>query len=183
MLMHPALCLPIAAALLWVVFSDLLYRKIPNWLVLALLCVWLLQPLYILASGTTGAVGHLSLATYYWQPLPAALAVLCIGYGLFAIGRVGAGDVKLMAILTLLAGDQQLVFLIITSLAGGVLALTLPVLSLVEQTLAHVVMRMSTFIPGYTPATPVILQAQSEYPKGIPYGIAIAIGAACIMGR
>lgn len=164
------------AALVWVVVSDLLYRRIPNRLVLLLLAVWLLHPLLALFGLGPWAAG-IEWGAWVGWPLLAAALVLAFGYGLFLINRVGAGDVKLMAVLMLWAGDHGLVFLMVTSLAGGVLALALPVLNMIELTLAHGVVRLGTRLPGRDVPMPLILG--KNRPVGIPYGLAIAAGAAC----
>ncbi|PWF21469.1 A24 family peptidase [Corticimicrobacter populi] len=167
------------AALAWVVLSDLLYRRIPNRLVLLLLAVWLLHPLLALFGQGPWAAG-IEWGAWLGWPLLSAVLVLVFGYGLFLINRVGAGDVKLMAVLMLWAGDHGLIFLMVTSLAGGVLALALPLLNMIELTLAHGMVRLGARLPGRNPPLPLILG--NNRPAGIPYGLAIAAGAACTFG-
>lgn len=165
----------LSAALIWVVFSDLLYRRIGNWLVLGLLGLWLAGPAWRLCQGneavwSEGAASGL---------LTAAL-VLLVGLGLFVVRWVGAGDVKLVAVLSLWFGDQALSFLLITSMTGGLLALGLPLLRMLELLLAQAVLRCSQGLALYWPRllipVPVVLSA--SVPQGIPYGLAIAAGAA-----
>ena len=53
-----------------------------------------------------------------------AAAVFVVGLGLFARELIGGGDVKLLAALSLWAGPEQFVwFMLVTTLAGGVLSL------------------------------------------------------------
>ncbi len=157
-------------ALLWVVFSDLLYRRIANRLVLMLLALW-----------TVGVLQqwHAGLAPALWRQaapgLLAAALVLLLGYLLFAMRWVGAGDVKLMAVLCLWMGEQSFAFLIVTSLCGGMLALGLPLLRSIETMLALLLVRLQSMLPGGPWPLPMALREQSL--PGIPYGLAIAAGA------
>ncbi|RZT39394.1 A24 family peptidase [Cupriavidus agavae] len=161
--------------LVWVVFSDLLYRRIANHLVLALLAGWAL---------------HLGwMAWHDAGPLPwpaigrgaaAAGIVLVLGYGLFAMRWVGAGDVKLVAVLCLWLGNEVSAFLVVTSLAGGVLALGMPVLRATELFLARRVEQLGGWLRRPFP-TPMALRSHAL--SGIPYGFAIAAGAAFVLYR
>lgn len=153
-------------ALLWVVFSDLLYRRIANRLVVTLLSLWALGVIVLLRAGYADTVWNEA-----GPGLLAAVLVLVLGYLLFAMHWVGAGDVKLMAVLCLWTGDQSFAFLIVTSLCGGMLALALPLLRHLETMLALLVVRL----PGGPWPVPMALRDQS--PPGIPYGLAIAAGA------
>jgi prepilin peptidase CpaA len=131
-------------ALLWVVFSDLIYRRIANWLIVALLLLWLLSSGWLAWHGmlTWSAIG---------SSLLAAALVLILGYVLFAMRWMGAGDVKLMAVLCLWLGPPlALAFARLTELLG----LT---------------------------SWPRPMALQEHAVPGIPYGIAIALGAAFVM--
>jgi len=175
-----AVTLFLSVVLIWVVFSDLLYRRIGNWLVLGLLVPWGAGLAWSLCYGdaavwSKGAVSGL---------LTAAL-VLLVGLGLFVVRWVGAGDVKLVAVLSLWFGDQALHFLLITSMTGGLLALVLPFLRVFELWLARAVLRLSQGLALYWPRllVPVPVVLGNSAPQGIPYGLAIAAGAACILLR
>ena len=100
-----------------------------------------------------------------WQNLVVFLGLLLVGMPMFAAGKLGGGDVKLLAAAGLwfdFAG--ALWMLIAVALAGGVLALVVLVLRAFgwsEQLRARVVLLR---------------------PKGgIPYGVAIAAGAIIAM--
>lgn len=164
-------------ALLFVCCSDLLYRRIHNLTVLLLLALWLILPLCApFGFGPWGGLGNGELLERIARGLLGAMLVLLVGYGLFCLGRVGAGDVKLMAVTCLWMGQgNQMTFLIVTALAGGLLALALPMLAMLEGGLAQRWQRLATRYPSLRIATPTVLTAQR--PPGIPYGLAIAAGA------
>ena len=108
-------CLLFVAAMAHVIATDLLHRRIRNWLVGGM------------------AAGYLPLALAAGLPvsemaagLVAALLVFAAGFVCFAAGWVGGGDAKLAPVCVLwLGADQALAFLALTSLFGGVLALAL----------------------------------------------------------
>jgi Flp pilus assembly protein protease CpaA len=92
---------------------DLRERRIPNWLTGG---VAALYPLYVLASPMPVASLGMALAV--------ATAVFLFGLVLFARQLIGGGDVKLIAAVTLWTGlDHLALFALVTSLAGGGLAL------------------------------------------------------------
>jgi prepilin peptidase CpaA len=97
--------------------GDLTTMRIPNRLVLAMLVGYaMLAPL----AGFSISQLALGLAT--------ACIVFFLAFGAFAMGWMGGGDVKLMAVAALWLGLPQLAaFLLWTSLAGAVLTLSLMV--------------------------------------------------------
>ncbi len=106
-------CLLFFAAMLHVIVTDLRHRRIRNWLVAALAAVY--APL-ALACGLPG--------TEIGFALVAALLVFAAGFGAFAAGWVGGGDVKLASVVALwLGAGLTLPFIIYASLFGGALAL------------------------------------------------------------
>ena len=146
----------------------------PGWLSLLLVALYLLAAaedawrmrisnvtiVAILAGAVVAAI--LSGPTFaLWQNFAMFAGLLALGIPAFASGKLGGGDVKLMAV----SGawfdfDGGLLMLICTLLAGGVLALLillLRVLSWPEQIRNRI----------------AVLRAGS----GIPYGIAIATGS------
>jgi prepilin peptidase CpaA len=95
--------------------------------------------------------------------LAAAGIVLLTTGVLYAFGLLGAGDSKLMTAVALFAGLEHLVqFVLVTVIAGGVLALA----SLVVQQARIFAM----------------IRSRSDFGRGIPYGVAIAIAGAIVMG-
>lgn len=103
---------PTCAVLAVATFTDLRSRRIPNWLVLPFL------------------VAGVTVSAWFdgWHGLARSLEGLALGaaiYGLlFCLGGMGMGDVKLCAAIGAWVGPSQLVVaLVITGLAGGVIAL------------------------------------------------------------
>ena len=106
------LLLGLAALLALAALIDLRERRIPNWLTGS---VAALYPIYVLAS---------PLSVAWLGALAAASTVLLFGLVLFGRQLIGGGDVKLIAAMTLWAGlDHLALFALVTSLAGGGLAL------------------------------------------------------------
>jgi prepilin peptidase CpaA len=141
------LLLALAAILIVAAIIDVRTFTISNRLNLA---VALMAPLYWWAS-------HLPL----WPDAAAQVAIAIAVFGLFAIafyiGMMGGGDVKLAAALALWFSPQSTIrFLVVTSLAGGVL--TLGVLALHRA-------------------------RRREGRPEVPYGVAIAFGALVILAQ
>jgi len=163
-------------ALCWVICSDLLYRRIHNLLVVLLLLVWCALPLFALLDlGPWARLSGAALLEQTGVALFGAALVLAVGFMLFNLGQVGAGDVKLMSVLCLWSAGNQMAFLIVTALAGGILALAMPLLAPLEQATALLWQRFALRWPALGIATPTVLT--SERPQGLPYGLAIATGA------
>jgi len=161
-----------------VVFSDLFYRKIHNRLILFLVLMVLGNgALFFVGLGSYASLSlHHAVLNMGWS-LVGAVAVLCIGFGLFTIGQMGAGDVKLMAVLCLLVGgENQVSFLLITALAGGVLALCMPFVRVVEVVGAKWILQLATTLPRLRIPVPQAAYTQPNS-AGMPYGLAISAGA------
>lgn len=98
------------------------------------------------------------------QHLLVFAVVLGLGYILFLKNLAGAGDIKLLAVLSLWAGPHYWGhFLFITALAGGILSLGIGVTALIRR-------RLSPDKQG---------PSLSKTP--IPYGVAIAVGGLCTL--
>jgi prepilin peptidase CpaA len=141
------LLLALAAILIVVAIIDVRTFTISNRLNLA---VALMAPLYWWAS-------HLPL----WPDAAAQVAIAVAVFGVFAIafyiGMMGGGDVKLAAALALWFSPQSTIrFLVVTSLAGGVLTLGVLVLHRARR---------------------------REGRPEVPYGVAIAFGALVILAQ
>lgn len=120
------------------------------------------------------AAGFLALALLSGMPFPdilshlgAGMLVLIIAFGCFAMGMVGGGDAKVAAAAGLWFGFGHLLnFLLYASLFGG--ALTLLLLQFRQWPL-----------PYQLAGQPWLLKLHAKE-TGIPYGIALAIGALMI---
>jgi len=90
---------------------DFLEQRIPNWIVLALAALFVVQ-----AIRHNGEVSWVNQAG-------TSLALLAIGLGLYAVGQLGAGDAKLMAAVGLWAGAFAVfAMLLLISISGAVFA-------------------------------------------------------------
>ncbi len=133
----------LAALLVAAAAQDVVQRRISNWLCLGVIIAAVAAAI---AVGPTWAL---------WQNGLVFLILLGLGTGLFAVGWLGGGDVKLLAALGLwvnLAAALPLVAIILIS--GGVLAL------------------LSILVRG---------GKGIRKSKGIPYGVAVAVGAGIIL--
>jgi prepilin peptidase CpaA len=132
--------------------SDFLTLRIPNILTIATALAFF--PMAFL----TGMPVEQAL----WQCV-AAIALLAVGFGLFAAGLFGGGDAKLLAAAALWFGWPELAhFLIYTALAGGVLAAAVAIWSAVHMDQE---IRGSTWIKRWMNVKP-----------SVPYGVAFAVG-------
>ena len=110
--MHSIAWWPTLTVLAIATFTDLRSRRIPNWLVLPFM------------------VCGLAVSTWQhgWSGLGHSLEGLALGavlYGILSfLGGMGMGDVKLVAAIGAWVGpDQLFVALVITAMAGGIMAL------------------------------------------------------------
>jgi prepilin peptidase CpaA len=141
-------CLVLAAAGIW----DVRIRKIPNWTILSLVCLFLAWQL------TIPPVRMLS-------SLEAALIMFVCSITLYAFHIVGAGDSKLVTVAALFIGFGHLPqFVLYMSVVGGALAL---------YTLAKQPTRVLVILQ---------MRGKARFDRGVPYGVAVAVaGIACLM--
>lgn len=136
----------LAIALLAAAFSDLRHRTIANWLNAA---IAIGAPLFWWASG-------LALWPDVALQLGIAAAAFALLAGLFAIGAMGGGDVKLLTALALWVPPMLFVqLLIVMALVGGVLTIFFSAW--------HIARRRRERL-------------------AIPYGLAIACGGLWVLG-
>jgi prepilin peptidase CpaA len=134
--------------LIWAAVSDVRARRIPNLCVLALIALFLPWAL----------LGDLADALSSGE---AALIVLIVTVILYAFKILGAGDSKLLTACALFAGMGYLPLLALgTVLAGGVIA-AISLASRPQRALAMFTLR-----------------GKGDYGRGVPYGVAVAVGAA-----
>jgi prepilin peptidase CpaA len=158
--------------------TDIEFRRLPNWLTSA---VAFLYSLFVMTSPTP--VDWVSACI---------VASLVFGFGFvtFSLQLLGGGDVKLMSGLALWAGPDHLVlFLIVTSLAGGFLAILAIIIrqadnlylggicSSISELIANKLDRLNFTALSRTTSKP----EQSEVADSLPYGVAIAAGGFAVI--
>jgi len=135
-----------------VCISDVRYRRIPNW---AIIAVALLFVPWAIAGGPDSTFSSFS----------AALVALLLGVTMYLFGLVGAGDSKLLAVCALFVGLAHLLqFLMLMAFAGGVLAIA----TLAIEPRRALVMFQT--------------RKMKDLESGRPYGEAIAIAAVGVVG-
>jgi prepilin peptidase CpaA len=140
---------------------DIRSRRIPNWLVITLAVL---------------GVCYCALMQSPWSGISRAALGIVIGFGLwipfYALGMLGAGDVKLFAAASgWLAPSQVLSAALVSALAGGVL-------SVIGLVLAHG-WGLATLRVAHGMRDPKILATPLAVPKGrrtLPYGLAMTVG-------
>lgn len=133
--------------------SDLMSMTIPNWIPAILLVGFtVLAPLIGLDLKTIGL---------HWA---IAAGVLAVGFGCFAMGWVGGGDVKFAAAIALWFDPMSvLTFVGGAALLGGVLTLLL-------LTFRRIILPLPIVRASWV--------ARLHHPdEGVPYGIALAVAA------
>ncbi len=135
----------VIAILIWAAATDLKDRRIPN-----------IQPLMVLGLFGILAIWRLQAGETFTAaaggPIVAALLVFGFCVVLFALKFMGGGDVKLIAVVALIAGPTlSASFLLFVAIAGGLVALV---------TLIH------------TRLKPLVTAG----PPKVPYGVAIMAG-------
>lgn len=98
----------LVCVLVFISWQDILFRVIPHGSLLLLLIIML--PLAVMQQ--------------IYPNFIAAISILFVGYLLFCFNVIGGGDVKLMALLSLLLSDSSLAaFLFMTACIGGLIAI------------------------------------------------------------
>lgn len=174
--MNDILLLVIAMLLLAASWIDIVSRRIPNSLVVAIAVLW------ITSSITTEFMDVI------WSILTAA-SVLGIGTLVWRLGWLGGGDVKLIAVLSLWAGPALTPeFLLAIGASGGVLAAAC--LAARRAPFAPLLAYLHVAIHRFVPATartvaatlPRRIAAGSNN-ETIPYGVAVAAGGCWLVHR
>jgi prepilin peptidase CpaA len=136
--------------------NDLFRMTISNWISLVLIAGFVLL-------ATFGGMSLHGIAMH----VTAGLAVLAVGFAAFALGWIGGGDAKLAAATALWLGfDHLLVYLVYAAVAG------IPLVLLIM------------FFRSW-PLPAMLLshewaQRLHDSKRGVPYGVALAIGALAI---
>lgn len=158
-----------AGLLIWAAVNDLRSYLIPNRVCLAVVALY---PVYLMA-------GFLGGMPVDWSSgILAAALIFAVGFGLFSVGLIGGGDVKLFSAIALWTGLSLLPLLvIIVGLAGGVLSIA------IVGGKAASLMRLPADIraTAYSTGRFALLRAAMQTPA--PYGAAIAFGGLFIIYR
>ncbi len=160
------LLVPLLAVLGWVAWKDLRERRIANRAVLAVLA---LLPVELLLLGGPQP---------WWSGPAAGALVLAVGLLAWRSGIVGGGDVKLAAALAALVGLSDLPeFLLVTALAGGLLAAAMLLAVRLAPLLAGLAARLLP-LPVAGRLAGFLLPDPAGRPASVPYGLALAAGGA-----
>ncbi|MGD9967752.1 MAG: prepilin peptidase [Hyphomonadaceae bacterium] len=140
-----------AGLLIYAACSDIARLIIPNWVSIALVALF---PVAAFVGGA--AIFDVGMHLLF------GLGVLAIGFVLFQFNVLGGGDAKLLAAVSVWTGMAAAIpFIVWTTVAGGMLALALLT--------ARQLIPAGSY-PGFVDH---LLKKQN----GIPYGVAIMIGA------
>lgn len=140
--------------------SDVASRRIPNAVSIIVLASFVVAG--VAAPDRVDIIGGV------WV----AAIVLSVGFIGFAFGKIGGGDVKLLAAVALWAGPAAAMdFLMITGLAGGGLA----ILYLLPE-IAHGMTWLRAVAERRIPSLQTIAVSTDVKAEGLPYGVAIAVG-------
>ena len=172
----------LAAWLLGAVWFDVRERRIPNKLVAGgMLCGLVLQTLAPHGSGLFefwwGGLGP-------WQALLGLAAGLALFMPLHLLRAVGAGDVKLLAMVGVWLGPWLLLgATLLTLLAGGLLAVVVMLATRSSrQVLGNVRTMLTTTLIGVHAGRLAALDAPTPSAVRLPYALAIAAGTLAQVG-
>lgn len=168
---------PLFVLLLLAVKCDVKNHRIPNLLVfcgagLGVLLNSVLPQGYGFISSLTGALG-------FWKALAGLGLGLTIMLPLYMLRALGAGDVKLMAMVGAFLGPNAIIgTILVTFIVGGVLTL---LVVLRNRTWGLLMNNLRTVLMGGFIKTAVLHQLPTIDPASVsagrlPYGIAIALG-------
>jgi prepilin peptidase CpaA len=156
-MLHTLSIFILPALMIFAAVSDCASLRIPNWL------TGLTAVAFFPMAWATG----MPLMEVAWHLL-AGFILFFAGYALFALRLFGGGDAKLMAAAGLWFGtSDSLNFLIMTAIAGGILALIVAAWSAFS---------LNWEISGSNRTLP-LRQRLGQWAPKVPYGIALAVGA------
>jgi len=140
--------------------TDVIYRRIPNVVTYTTIIFALL--VYYLNDGLSGFFFSLS-----------GMAIGCVFLVPYAMGGMGAGDVKLMCAVGAVLGPAHTgIALLFIALAGGVFAIGLMLYHRIfKETMSR--MLQPFVMPGYMRAQ---RNAKTDKKNSIPYAVAITAG-------
>lgn len=149
-------------AVFYAAVHDFMFYKIPNWLTLLIIIVFMLKSLVSIYMGAPFSI--------LVDPSISFVVVLLIGFILFSFKVYGAGDAKLMAACALWTSEINIYhFMILVTFSGGVLAITYiffknPLAFIRQLLLAKIVNKYGN--------VPLIIKNENM----VPYAVAIFAG-------
>jgi len=158
------ICLVIFSGMMvWAAISDIRYYILSNRLNMA---IAVLYPVYLLCLS-------FEYAPLPWQEIAwafgIALIIFLFCFGLFAIGAMGGGDVKMIPLVAIWAGPALVMdFLLITTLVGGVFSAVL----IVKKRLK----KASQSSKSSKSSENINLLMSEKGMNKVPYGVGIALG-------
>jgi len=151
--------------MIWAAISDFRFFILSNKLCLSVLALY---PLFILSLYFDGRAPD---TEYILFSIGISIALFFVLLVLFARGIMGGGDVKLIPVVALWAGpDMTLIFLLITMLSGGLIALLTISFQYIKKTRTN---SKSSENINFSMSQSSILENKD---KNIPYGIGISAG-------
>ena len=151
---------------------DVRTRRIPN------LLTFSAAILAVLVAMMSGGLSATVTAVFAW------ILGVALFFPFFALGGMGAGDVKLLAALAAWLGPIDAVYMaMFTAIAGGVIGLGVTMLrGYTRQALSNIwLMLMHWRVAGLKPVPGVTL-SDGDAPR-LAYAIPIAVGAVCTLWR
>jgi prepilin peptidase CpaA len=168
----------LAALLLAAVSSDLRTRRIPNRLVLSGIALALAMAVLAAATGRAGLAG-----SHPWSPLTGLAAGFGLMLPLHLLRAMGAGDVKLMAMVGAFTGPSTVLSATLyTLVAGGVLSLAFMLRpGVAVQALSNVRLLVTDWIVRAGAGRGLALSPLQSTAARLPYAVAIACGTAAAL--
>lgn len=163
----------LAALLLWAVLSDLRQRRIPNALVLAGITIALVSHFAALA-----VVGRPLAGVVWWAPLTGLAAGFVLLLPLYLLRAMGAGDVKLLAMVGAFIGPGAVFSAFVcTLLAGGLLSLAFMLgRGVATQTLSNLRYLLADWGMRAGTGQGLRLAPLAGTAARLPYALAISLG-------
>jgi prepilin peptidase CpaA len=165
----------LAALLVIAVMVDLRSRRIPNRIVLAGIGLAISLHTLALATAAPSLAGR-----EWWAPLAGLATGLAVLMPLHLLHAMGAGDVKLMAMVgTFIGASATLSAALYTLLAGGLLSLAYMVgRGVASQALANVRFMLTDWAQRAGTGQGARIAPLQTTAARLPYGVAIAMGTA-----
>lgn len=159
LIVHYAVVWAFVALLAWAAYSDLRAFVIPNRLSLAMA---VLYPAHVIAS---------PVPVDWLGGVMVGAIVLAVGFAMFAMRVAGGGDIKLLSVVALWAGTQNIVMtILVMGLVGGVLSI-----------FVLVRLRFSAARAGHD--TGFVQWFGQAVKTNVAYGLSIAVGGLYVAGQ